>query len=104
MKINILYSVIVFALSLIMLSVPAALKKIRARQDNETREFNTLYSSYETDITLEPHSVKMFGLRQAFISRLDKAFKKYYEKTAVKAIGCEVVSDHLSVFFFKFAL
>ncbi len=98
LNVSLIFAVIVFGVSLIKLIVPALAKKLRKEFDMKTREYNGKVKSYETDITKKPHVVKLLGLKEAFVERLDDIYKDYYKTTYNKSLTGLVLARNMSAF------
>lgn len=99
-----IFTLIVFAVSLLKLTVPVAVRNLAAKYDRQTRKYNTRVRAYETEITGKPYVVKMYGLKDAFINRLDKLYRKYFKNVQVKSIRCQSVSDNILKFLDTFCV
>lgn len=97
-KVNLLFTLITFAVSLIKLVVPIAARKKEAKYDLQNRQYNTDIRSYETEITTKPFLVKLFGLKDAFCVRLDARYRQYYSQVKKKDIVLRTVADNIASF------
>ena len=88
-----LLTAIVFLLALLKLLVPMAVKKVQAKYDLEKRDYDTAVRNMETDITGSPYQVKLLGLSEPYLNRLDNMFRVYYKKVLTKSLFCTVLSD-----------
>lgn len=93
-----IYTLIVFSVSVIHLTVPAAVRKKEGRYDRETREYESDVRAYETEITNRPYTVKIYGLKGAFIERLDRLYRIFFVRTKVKSIRLRKLSEVLLSF------
>lgn len=93
-----LYTVIVFAVSVLKLTVPAAVRKLEKKYDMQTREYQSTVSSCEEEILRQPHTVKQYGLSSALINRLDRAYNDYFRKVQSKSIRTSRVTAGISAF------
>lgn len=98
------FTLIVFGISLIKLMVPTAVKKLNAKYDRETREYNTRVRTYESEIIRNPYVTKIYGLKNAFIDRLDKIYHGYFKSVQVKSIQCKQIADGISSFLDTFCV
>lgn len=93
-----LFTGIVFGVSLIKLTVPLAVRKLEQRYDMQNREYNSKVRTYENEITENPHTVWLYGLKDAFVRRLDTLYREYYRNTQRKSIRCSQISGSISGF------
>ena len=91
-----LFTAIVFAVSLIKLTVPLAVKKLEQKYDRQKREYNTEVRQYENEITEKPCVVKMLGITAPLVERLDVLFEKYRRATLSKSILCSRLAGGIS--------
>lgn len=104
LQISPLFTVIVFIISLVKLAVPMAVKKMQAKYDKETREYQSRVRAFETEITTKPHIIKLYGLSTALTARLDNLFKKYYTTIFRKSVCYNAVSDSILSFLDTFCI
>lgn len=93
-----LYTLIVFAVSVLKLSVPVAVRKLEKKYDMETREYQSKVRSYEEELTRQPHAVKQYGLSDALTERLDRAYGAYFRGVQAKSIRCGRIAGGISSF------
>lgn len=93
-----LFTAIVFAVSLVKLIVPLAVRKLEQRYDRQNREYRSSVRTYENEITENPHTVRLYGLKDAFIRRLDTLYQVYYRDVQRKSIRCSQISGSISGF------
>lgn len=98
LQISLLVTVIIFAVSAIKFTVPLLTKKLQAKYDKETREYNTQVRKYETDIIARPHIVKLYGLSASLTEKLDCTYRIYFEKVFKKNIKHTTVAKNISSF------
>ena len=91
-------------LMLIKLSVPVALRNIRAGYDSKTRDYQTALRSGETDITEKPHIVKQLGLTEPMIKRLDDLYRTYFHNVFRKSVVCTAIADTASSYLDTFCI
>ena len=104
LQISYLFTSIVFAISLIKLTVPMIVKKIQAKYDKQTREYKASVRAFETEITNKPHIVKLYGLSNSLIERLDNLYKKYYKTVISKSIKYSTIADGILSFLDTFCI
>ncbi|MGN1345581.1 MAG: ATP-binding cassette domain-containing protein [Eubacteriales bacterium] len=92
------YTLLVLAISVLRLTVPAAVRKLEQKYDRQTREYRSKVSSYEEELVRQPHTVKQYGLSAALLGRLDAAYKAYFRDVQAKSIRCSRVAGGISSF------
>lgn len=93
-----LYTLIVFAVSVLKLTVPAAVRKLEKKYDMQTREYQSRVRSCEEEIIRQPHAVKQYGLADALIGRLDRAYGEYFRGVQAKSIRTGRIAGGISSF------
>lgn len=93
-----LYTALVFGVSLVKLAVPLAVRRLEGRYDKETRAYRTSVHSYESEITRNPLAVKLYGLKEAFLRRMDDAYQTYFSTVEKKDLRCRQLATNLSGF------
>jgi len=93
-----LYTVIVLGVSLLKLTVPLAVRKIEQKYDRENREYSSRVRGMETILTGNAPMVKLCGLSEGMIGRLDRLFGEYYRATLGKSIRCQQIAGGISGF------
>lgn len=91
-------------LMLIKICAPAALKKIRAKYDRKRREYQTTLRAGEAEITEKPHIVRLWGLSEPLIGRLDGLFQSYYKNVFKKNAFYTAVADTASSYLDTFCI
>ncbi len=102
LRLSAVYTILIFAVSLIKLTVPFAVRKLEQRYDRESREYASKVRTYETEITGQPHIAKLYGLSDALIARLDRAYEEYFGKVEKKKIRCSKIAGGISSVFDTF--
>ncbi|MFU0800434.1 MAG: ABC transporter ATP-binding protein/permease [Xylanivirga thermophila] len=97
-KISWQFTLITFIVSLIKLIVPIAIKKLEAKYDLQNREYATDIRAYETEITSKPYAIKMFGLSNPFLEKIDAKYMQFFEDTHKKDIVCRTIASNISSF------
>lgn len=92
------YTLIVFALSLLKLIVPLAVKKLEGRYDKENREYSSRLRSLETEITLRPCMLKLYGLEETVTAKAETLYQTYFNQTEKKNIRLSSGAEALSSF------
>lgn len=93
-----LYTAVVVAVSVIKLTVPAAVRKLEKKYDMETREYQSEVRSCEEEIIRQPHVVKQYGLADALTGRLDCAYRTFFGGVQAKSIRCGRIAGGISAF------
>lgn len=93
-----LYTLIVFAVSVVRLAVPVAVRKLEKKYDMETREYQSKVRSFEEEVIRQPHAVKQYGLADALTGRLDRAYRTYFDGVQIKSIRCGRIAGGVSAF------
>jgi len=104
LQISCLFTVIVFAISSIKLTIPMVIKKIQAKYDKQVREYKTSVRVYETEITKKPHIIKLYGLANCLIKRLDDLYNQYYKTVISKNIKYSTIADCILSFLDTFCI
>lgn len=104
LPVSVLYTVIVFGVSLLKLSVPIGIQKLNAKYDRENREYFTNVRVYENVLTHSPWQVKLFGIKERVLDRLDHLYKENYENVQSKNIVLQTVSKNVSEFLDQFCI
>nr|WP_307989721.1 ABC transporter ATP-binding protein [uncultured Niameybacter sp.] len=103
-EISLIFTGLTFLISLIKLLVPIMVKKLEARYDLETRAYKDMESCYEREIIAQPHIVKMYGLKDSMINRLNEMYYTYFKEVQVKSIVCQTVSKNILGFLDTFCV
>lgn len=96
LHISLLYTLVVFLISIFKLVVPIAIRKLNEKYDKETREYKTIVRDYETEITSKPHLIKLYGLSTNLINRLNQIYLKYFHNVFRKSVKCTVIAQNIS--------
>lgn len=78
------YTLVTIAFSAVRIFFPAAVRKLNAKYDKESRYYKTELRKCEMDITAQPHSSVMLGIKQGMLDRIDAIFWNYYKSTGRK--------------------
>lgn len=92
------FTIIVFLVSLIKLFVPIIVKKMQQLYDKETREYGSNVRNVETEMTKHACSVKIFGLKKFFLSKLNVLYTAFYKKIFKRKNNCNVISGSILSF------
>lgn len=74
LKISLIFTLLTFAISLIKLVVPMAVRKLEAKYDRQVRQYKTGVRTFETEMTVKPYIIKMLGLRMPLLSKMDELY------------------------------
>lgn len=100
-NINIIYMLVTVALSLIVLIVPYFTKRLSAKYDDETRQYQAQESALCYDLIILAPFIKLYRLGKTLLSEYRSVFDDFRNKTQKKAILlkslCENVSAVLAV-------
>lgn len=103
-KISVLFTAVVFAVSLVKLFVPMIVRKRRAVYAQEDSNYRMQVRSKETEMTAMPYMINMLGIKNAWFEKMNQLFRKYYAKTGRKSIRCEVITGNISNFLNTFCI
>lgn len=95
-QISWLFTIIVFCISIIKLSVPIAVRKIQSLYDKASREYGTKVRVYESSITERPYIIKLLGISHEFINKIDNLYKEYYKNVYRKSVRCSSIAGAIS--------
>ncbi len=95
LQISALFTAIVLAVSALKLTVPVLVQKTQARFRLLEKEYRTALRSYETEITVQPHTIILYGLKNAMLARLDHLYQTYYENVVRKSSRYNTVADNI---------
>lgn len=86
LKINIIFTIVLFGILSLRLSVPYFTKRIHAKFDIQNRQYYSSVRSKEIKMCEKPHVVKLFRLNMGMIKKLDHLYGSYYENVGRKNI------------------
>lgn len=95
-RISWMYTIFVFALSAIKVFVPLYFKNRQAIYERQTAEYDMRVRIYETELASKPYNIKLFGLSDFFIDRLQRCYKNYFKNILSKKIASSTISDSIS--------
>lgn len=104
LKISGLFTLIIFLVSTIKLAIPIGLRKIQAKYDKKTREYYTEVRNMETQIIDRPFVIKLFGLSEGLIDKLDKKFQSFFNSILDKSIKYTETANSASKFIDTFCV
>lgn len=94
-SINFWLLILLITLSLVRLIIPLLLRNLEAKYDKEDLEYKQMLRNYETDITMAPDIVKLFGLSEHLCSKFSTTFDNYFSATLVKKIPLQIISSNI---------
>lgn len=103
LKISWLFTLITFLISLVKLIIPIAIRKLQAKFDIQIREYNTCVRKYETDVVDKPYIIKMLGLKNVFIEKLDELYEKFFKDVFVKSVKYNNIAGSILSFIESFS-
>lgn len=102
--INLLFTVIAFIVSLGKLIVPVAVAKLMAKYDMESRSYEEQVRTLENELTTKPHIIKLYGLKESMIRKLDGLYQDYLHHVQKPMIRKDVISRNFSSFLDTFSI
>lgn len=91
-----MYTIFVFVLSATKVFVPLYFKNRQAIYERQTAEYDMQVRIYETELASKPYNIKLFGLSDFFIDRLQHCYKNYFKNILSKKIVSSTISDSIS--------
>ena len=98
LSISIIFTFIIVTVSLIKLFVPIIIKNIQAKYDDEKRKYASSVRTIETEITRKPHIIKLYGLSEQLIKKIDDLYKIHYQNTIKKSVTYNSISSNILSF------
>lgn len=86
---------LMLAITAAKLVVPMLFKQKLARYDREEKIYQAKRRDCESDIMTRPYMIKLWGILQGAIERIDGLFQKYYRGTAVCHVNCSVLAEQM---------
>ena len=102
--ISLLFTGIVFLISMVKLAVPIAVRKLQARYDKWEREYRASVRECENEMTHGTHIVKMYGLSDAFLKRFDRMYQDFFRNVFRKSAACTVIAEQVLSFLDTFCV
>ena len=96
LRISWLYTLVVIAISAIKLVVPFSVRKLESRYDKAEREYQTAVRANETEFTRNPAAVKLHGLTEPLIRKLDDIYREYFAQTYVHQLLCKIAASNIN--------
>lgn len=97
-NISILLACLLLILSAAKVSVPLLFKSKLAKYDKAERAYHAQRRSEETEITEKSYIIKLWGLQEPFINRVQQLFENHYKENRKKGITVHVVAEQLNHF------
>ena len=95
-QISWLYTLVVIAISAVKLIVPLSVRKLESRYDKAEREYQTTVRAKETEFTRNPAAVKLHGLTNPLIQKLDDLYQDYFASTYVHQTRCKTAASNIT--------
>lgn len=96
LQISWIYTLVVIAISAVKLIVPFSVRKLESRYDKAEREYQTAVRASETEFTRNPVAVKLHGLANPLIQKLDDIYRKYFASTYVHQMRCKTAASNIT--------
>lgn len=93
LRISVPFTAIVLTVSAVKLSVPVLVGKTQAKFSLQEKEYRTTLRSYEMEITEKPHTIILYGLKNALLERFNGLYQSYYENVVRKSSRCNTIAD-----------
>lgn len=103
-KISVLYTLVVFAVSLFKLFVPMAVRKQKAVYDKESRNYRMQVRGKEMEMTAAPHMITVLGIKKAWMEKMNQLYQSFFRTVEKKSIRCNVVTENVSAFLNTFCI
>lgn len=81
LKINIMLTVLIFALSFANLIIPLLLQTKLTKYEKNEKSYKSSRRALETEITKNPHLVKLWGLKNVLNKSIKREYEIYHKKT-----------------------
>ena len=98
LRISMLYTAVILGILVLKLIVPMVVKKKQAEFEREQMNYNTQVRVYETEITRKPHVVKLYGLKNKLVRRLDELFLEYFKNIFCKKMKYNTLVKYILEF------
>lgn len=102
-KINALFTIIVFGVLTFRLIIPSFTKKIYARFDMQHREYRSSVRAKEIEMSQKPHIFKLFRLSDSMIEDIKQQYINYYENVGRKNIIFKTVIENINAWIDTFS-
>ncbi len=96
LRVSVIFTVIVLAISLLKLLVPIAIKKLRVKYDKQTRTYNQ--SRRNLEVMLSGHScmIRIYGIQKGILEKLSSLYENYYKKVLKKSAVLNAATGSIS--------
>ncbi len=98
LRISVLFTALTLGVSAVRLIVPMITKKTLAKYRLQDKEYKTALRACETEMTEKPHLIKLFGMKQAMIARLDGLYREYFNSVVTKNSRYKTIGDNILSF------
>ncbi|MCC8103913.1 MAG: ABC transporter ATP-binding protein/permease [Clostridiales bacterium] len=95
LQVSVLFTLVVFAISLLKLLIPIAVKKWRVKYDQETRAYNQSRRNLEVALIGQAWKIRIYGIQKGILSKLSSLYEEYYEKVLKKSAVLEAAANGL---------
>lgn len=95
LQVSVLFTLVVFVISLLKLLIPIAVKKWRVKYDQETRAYNQSRRNLEVALIGQAWKIRIYGIQKGILSKLSSLYEEYYEKVLKKSAVLEAAANGL---------
>lgn len=95
-RVSVIYTFVVFAISLFKLFAPIAVRKLRAGYDRETRTYKKSRRNLEVMLTGQAWMVRIYGIQKGVLKKLSALYEDYYGRVLNKSAVLDAVTDEIS--------
>jgi len=60
--------------------------------------------SQEMEMTAQPHMIKLFGMSEAMIKKLNRMYQVFYQEVLQKSVACKTIANQIQAFMNTFCL
>lgn len=103
-SISILFTLFIFALSIIKLWIPAVYNKKKKIYVEVERKYRSEVRNAEVEMMKKPWAVVCLGIEEVWVDTLQKLYRKYYEETGKGKIAWDEITKESKVFFNSFCM
>lgn len=103
-SISVLFTVFIFALSVIKLWIPAAYNKKKKFYVEAEKKYRAEVRTAEVEMMKKPWAVVCLGIEELWVDTLQKLYRKYYEETGKRKIAWDEITKESKVFFNSFCM
>lgn len=103
-SISILFTLFIFALSVIKLWIPAVYNKKKKIYVEAEKKYRAEVRNAEVEMMKKPWAVVCLGIEELWVGTLQKLYRKYYEETGKRKIAWDEITKESKVFFNSFCM